>query len=114
MSPVILPLSLQSFDQVSFHGAGMAWAGEQLDSLIWRTFLNRSEHVDGTPWPIDAVSYHDYAMGSARSWDDWARTLVPTPANSNQPCCFLIQQRDAFTGAGRKCQRTHSTKHRCC
>ena len=65
---------------IRFVGNCMAWAGEQLESLIWRTFLNRSEHAPGTPWPIDAVSYHDYAQGhvapTEQGWDNWASTLV--------------------------------------
>lgn len=57
-------------------GNCMAGAGS---TLVWSTFLNRSEHAAGTPWPIDAVSYHIYAgAASPPEWSGWAEALRPS------------------------------------
>jgi hypothetical protein len=57
-------------------GNCMAGAGS---ALVWRTFLNRSEHAGGTPWPIDAVSYHVYSgAASPPEWGQWAQALRPS------------------------------------
>ena len=48
----------QNHPHIKFVGNCLAGRGDALDSLVWRTFLNRSEHASDIPWPIDAVSYH--------------------------------------------------------
>lgn len=42
----------------------MGGQGNADDSLTWRTFLNKSEHTPGVPWP-DGVSFHGCASGAA-------------------------------------------------
>ena len=48
----------QNHPNIKFVGNCLAGRGDTLDSLVWRTFLNRSEHASDIPWPIDAVSFH--------------------------------------------------------
>ena len=43
---------------IKFIGNCHAWQGTADNCSIWRQFLNRSNHAPGTPWPIDAVSFH--------------------------------------------------------
>ena len=77
---------IQLYDQVStivrarhpkqkFVGNCLSGRG---DSVVWGTFLNRSEHAPGTPWPPDAVSYHLYIGGGdpGQPFDKWFAGFV--------------------------------------
>jgi hypothetical protein len=58
---------------------GLCTAGQHSDddSVTWRTFLNRSEHAPGTPWPIDGVAFHSYiAAAKPPTWQGWSARLV--------------------------------------
>ena len=48
------------------------------DAVGWSTFLNQSEHQPGTPWPVDAVSFHLYSGGGnpTTPFKDWFPGLV--------------------------------------
>ena len=50
---------------IRFIGNCHAGQGNADDSEIWRQFLNQSEHAPGTPWPVDAVSFHGYSGAGA-------------------------------------------------
>jgi hypothetical protein len=72
---------------IKFVGNCLSGRGDAQDSLVWRTFLNRSEHAQDLPWPIDAVSFHLYTgihpdpgkYGAARPvppWSEWSGLLL--------------------------------------
>jgi hypothetical protein len=50
---------------IKFIGNCHAGQGNAGDGAIWRQFLNQSAHAPGTPWPIDAVSFHGYSGAGA-------------------------------------------------
>ena len=63
---------------IKFVGMCHSGRGDDQDGVVWRTFLNQSEHREGTPWPPDAVSFHMYiAMsGTLPPWQEWSTSLV--------------------------------------
>ena len=69
----------QRHPKMKFVGNCLSQRGEEDGGIVWRTFLNRSEHATGTPWPIDAVSYHLYTTSSwepALPFNQWPALLV--------------------------------------
>ena len=59
----------QRHPNMKFVGNCLSQRGEEDGGIVWRTFLNRSEHATGVPWPIDAVAFHLYTGAT------WAPTL---------------------------------------
>jgi hypothetical protein len=55
----------ENHPNIKFIGNCHAGQGSGGNASIWREFLNQSAHAPGTPWPIDAVSFHGYASGYA-------------------------------------------------
>lgn len=54
---------------IKFVGNCHAGQGAGDNASTWRQFLNQSAHAPGTPWPIDAVSFHGYSGGSTKAVD---------------------------------------------
>ena len=63
--------------EIKFVGGCLSGRGDEDDSIVWRTFLNRSEHSADVPWPVDAVSFHLYIGGTgAGPFSAWPAQII--------------------------------------
>ena len=77
---------------IKFVGNCLAGRGDQDNGVVWRTFLNQSEHRPGTPWPPEAVSWHMYAvMAHGKPWSEWPSYLV-AQARGYLPACEFVSK----------------------
>ena len=87
----------QRHPSIKFVGNCLSGRGDGDNGIVWRTFLNRSEHAAGVPWPIDAVSYHLYTgrASDGAPFNEWPAGLVQNARNvlpSAKTVTSLIKQ----------------------
>jgi hypothetical protein len=91
------------YPHLKFVGACMAGRGNELDALVWRTFLDKNEHAEGTP--LDAVAYHLYIMmmppgmvqPPRHEWNDLILADMPAKVNEARQSALAIKQTSPST-----------------